>query len=179
MAIEININQKIYHIGVAKGEEDKIINFAKILNLKIEGFKNQDPTFFMGLNNERLLLFMALLMVEEEVTHKKILEKNTLEQKNLEQKIKEKENFEAKQDNSAMLHIDQLKAEINALKNQNAKLIEELKQASESKNLNNTASQMEDIFTQNLQQVLSKRIAKVKEHIENINASVSTIKNNI
>jgi cell division protein ZapA (FtsZ GTPase activity inhibitor) len=190
MAIEININQKIYHIGVAKGEEDKIISFSKVLNTKIDNFKNQDPTFFMGLNNERLLLFMALLMVEEELDYKRNLEKNTTEAKKALKQLEEQEKLAKDElvkvkketqvvDNSAMLHIEQLKAEINALKNQNTKLIAELKEASESKALKNTASDLDEEFTKNLQQAINKKIAKVKEHIEGINASISTIKNNI
>lgn len=65
MPVDININGKIYKVGCSKEDENRVTTLGDALNDKINKLKASDPKFFIGLNNETLLLFTALTMLEE------------------------------------------------------------------------------------------------------------------
>lgn len=61
--VEIIVNGKAYQIGCDDGDRDNIIVWAKKLNHKIEKMKSLNPSFFLGLNDEKVLLFQSLLLI--------------------------------------------------------------------------------------------------------------------
>lgn len=71
MPVDININSKVYKIGCAKEDEERVLALGSALSNKIKEIKNSDPNFFIGLNNETLFLFTALILIEEQETAKK------------------------------------------------------------------------------------------------------------
>lgn len=63
--VEIVINSKIYQIGCEKEDKEKIKKYSKELNLRIKSLKEENPSFFLGLNDERVFLFQCLLLLSE------------------------------------------------------------------------------------------------------------------
>lgn len=71
MPVDININSKVYKIGCAKEDEERVLALGLTLSKKITEIKKSDPNFFIGLNNETLFLFTALILIEEQEIAKK------------------------------------------------------------------------------------------------------------
>ncbi len=63
--VEVIINSKVYQIGCEKEDKEKIKKYSKELNLRIKSLKEENPSFFLGLNDERVFLFQCLLLLSE------------------------------------------------------------------------------------------------------------------
>ena len=63
--LEVILNGKSYKIGCSDEDKEIISSYVEELSTRIQDFKSQDPVFFMGLNEERIFLFQALLLIGE------------------------------------------------------------------------------------------------------------------
>ena len=63
--LEVILNGKSYQIGCSDEDKAIISSYVEELSTRIQEFKSQDPIFFMGLNEERIFLFQALLLIGE------------------------------------------------------------------------------------------------------------------
>lgn len=63
--LEVVINSKIYQIGCEEDEKEYIKSIVANLNERINKLKQQNPSFFAKLNEEKLFLYQLLLMCGE------------------------------------------------------------------------------------------------------------------
>ena len=74
--IKLNINSKEYNIGVDSKDENLLLEIASDINKKIDQLKHDEPLFFMGLNNERLFLYLCISILTDLKKDTKELDSN-------------------------------------------------------------------------------------------------------
>lgn len=63
--LEVVVNSKVYQVGCDEEEKDYINSMIRDLNNRINDLKKQNPSFYSRLNEERLFLYLLLLMCSE------------------------------------------------------------------------------------------------------------------
>lgn len=63
--LEVVVNSKVYQVGCNEEEKEYINSMVRDLNNRISYLKQQNPTFYSKLNEERLFLYLLLIMCSE------------------------------------------------------------------------------------------------------------------